>query len=156
MWFHSIVRFSFPAWRLNHEKLMRRPCDDNFTQLLFKTFVKSKKIRNQMNRLNDWIMTHVRTSKTAKIKWCGCRFFFNGWLYILREEFSIYNYFKGRNFRGKKFSRFSRIFGKFAKVISAKNSAKAGSRKFFHAKKIWKTVKSRNFSSFWFKTGRYH
>ena len=58
-------------------------------------------------------------------------------------------YFKGRNFRGKKLSRFSRILGKFAKVISAKNSAKADSRKFFLAKNI-KNSKFAKFFKFLF------
>ena len=49
---------------------------------------------------------------------------------------NLYYFNKGRNFRGKKLSRFSQISGKFAKVISAKNSAKADSRKFFLANKI--------------------
>ena len=46
--------------------------------------------------------------------------------------------FAERNFRGKKLSRLSRILGEFAKVISAKNSAKADSRKFFLSKKYEK------------------
>ena len=68
-------------------------------------------------------------------------------LKLWKKHGSTFCYFKGRNFRGKKLSRFSRILGEFAKVISAKNSAKADSRKFFLAKKIWKTVNLRNFSS---------
>ena len=61
-----------------------------------------------------------------------------------------YKYFKGRNIRGKKLSRFSRILGEFAKVISAKNSAKAESRKFFLAKKKKKRKKSKFAKSFKF------
>ena len=41
---------------------------------------------------------------------------------IIKQTNIHLRYFKGRNFRGKKLSRFSRILGKFAKVNSAKYS----------------------------------
>ena len=89
-----------------------------------------------LQRVTEMASLEVETIKTEK------------WKKMRRKWERTIIYFKGRNFRGKKLSRFSRILGKFAKVISAKNSAEADSRKFFLAKKIWTTVDSRNFQAF--------